>query len=104
MNLRSTWSSAWSFLSKLWARPRVRRAAWWSGGALACLALGFYGYMKLVEGAWIRYNKWDHRERGTMTVGRQAPDLELLRLEGGTVRLSELWRERPVFLVFGSCT
>jgi len=60
--------------------------------------------MKLVEGAWIKYNKWDRRERGSLRVGQQAPDLELPLLDKGPVRLSELWRERPVFLVFGSCT
>jgi hypothetical protein len=91
-------------LGKLWSRRRWRLAVWWASGVALSLAVGFYGYMKLVEGAWIRYNKWDRRERGTLTTGHQAPDLELLRLEGGSVRLSELWRERPVFLVFGSCT
>jgi hypothetical protein len=69
-------------------------------------ALGFLGYMKLVEGAWIKYNKWDRRERGSLRAGHEAPDLELPLLGdgAGNVRLSELWRERPVFLVFGSCT
>ena len=43
-------------------------------------------------------------ERGALRVGQPAPDVELPLLESGTVRLSELWRERPVFLVFGSCT
>jgi hypothetical protein len=42
--------------------------------------------------------------RGSLRVGQQAPDLELPLLDEGSVRLSELWRERPVFLVFGSCT
>jgi hypothetical protein len=67
-------------------------------------SLGFYGYMKLVEAGWLRYNKWDRREKGALEAGQPAPDLELPLLEQGTVRLSELWRERPVFLVFGSCT
>jgi len=93
-----------AFLSRLWSRRRWRLTVWWTAAVAATLGVGFYGYMKLVEGAWIPYNKWDRRQRGTLTVGRQAPDLELLRLEGGSVRLSELWRERPVFLVFGSCT
>lgn len=85
-------------------KRRWRMAVWWTAGILLVAGLGFLGYMKLVEGAWIPYNKWDRRQRGTLGLGHQAPDLELLRLEGGSVRLSELWRERPVFLVFGSCT
>ncbi len=93
-----------AFFSKLWSRRRWRLALWWTAGAAASLAVGFYGYTKLVEGAWIRYNKWDRRERGTLAAGRQAPDLELPRLDGGSVHLAELWRARPVFLVFGSCT
>jgi hypothetical protein len=91
-------------LSRLWQRRRWRLAVWWACGLAGASAAGFFGYMKLVEGAWIRYNEWDRRERGTLRVGHQAPDVDLLRLEGGSVRLSELWRARPVFLVFGSCT
>ena len=67
-------------------------------------ALGYFAYRKLLEGAWIKYNKWDRRERGALRVGQQAPDLEMPRVDEGSVRLSELWRERPVVLVFGSCT
>jgi hypothetical protein len=76
----------------------------WGAGIVAVVGFGFLAYMKLVEGAWIPYNKWDHRERGALRAGEPAPDLELPLLGEGTVRLSELWRERPVFLVFGSCT
>lgn len=91
-------------LADLWQRPRSRRAFAWTAGALAILGLGFLGYMKLVEGAWIKYNKWDKRERGVLQVGQPAPDLELPLFDEGAVRLSELWREKPVVLVFGSCT
>jgi hypothetical protein len=83
---------------------RHRRAAAWAAAAAGLTALGFLGYMKLVEGAYIPYNKWDRRERGELRAGLPAPDVELPRLDSGTVKLSELWRERPVFLVFGSCT
>ena len=83
---------------------RNRRATAWTAATLGVAGLGFLGYMKLVEGAYIPYNKWDRRERGALRAGQQAPDLELPLLDAGTVRLSELWRERPVFLVFGSCT
>ena len=87
-----------------WKQRRWRLAFAWAGGALAAAGLAFLGYMKLVEGAWIKYNEWDHRERGSLQVGHQAPDLELPLLDEETVRLSELWRERPVVLIFGSCT
>lgn len=83
---------------------RHRRLVAWSGATLAVAGLGFLGYMKLVEGAYIPYNEWDRRERGALRAGEPAPDLELPLLDAGTVRLSELWRARPVFLVFGSCT
>jgi len=83
---------------------RLRLALGWTAGLAVLAGVGFLGYMKLVEGAWIKYNKWDRRKRGALRVGHQAPDLELPLLDGSSLRLSELWRERPVFLVFGSCT
>jgi hypothetical protein len=64
----------------------------------------FYAYLKLVEKGYLRYNKWDRRVRGTLRVGDVAPDLELARYAGGRVRLSSLWAEKPVVLIFGSCT
>ena len=91
-------------LANTWKNRRFRLAFAWTLSLAAVGGLGFLVYTKLVEGAWIRYNKWDRRERGTLRVGQQAPDLELLQLDEGSVRLSELWRERPAFLIFGSCT
>jgi hypothetical protein len=75
--------------------------------ALVVVAVGAAGllvYMKLVEQGFVRYNKWDRRVRGTLRVGDQAPDLELTRYGGGTLRLSSLWANKPVVLIFGSCT
>ena len=49
----------------------------------------------------------EYRDLMTATVrqGDVAPDFELERHgEPGTVRLSALWGERPVALVFGSYT
>ena len=50
----------------------------------------------------------DEREFGTfpkmLHAGERAPDGELTLLDGGRVRLSELWRQRPVVLEFGSFT
>jgi hypothetical protein len=74
-------------------------------GAVAGLAAAAFGaWYLLVRAGYLRYNKWDRRERGTLKVGDLAPDLALASYGGGSVRLSELWRERPVVLVFGSCT
>jgi len=91
-------------LTELWRRRRWRLAFTWTAALVALGGIGALGYRKLVEGAWIQYNKWDHRERGGLRVGQPAPDLELPLLDQGTVHLAELWRERPVVLVFGSCT
>ena len=50
----------------------------------------------------------DEREFGAfpnmLQAGERAPDGELALLDGGRVRLSELWRQRPVVLEFGSFT
>jgi len=85
-------------------RRKWRLALAWSSGALLVSGLAFLGYMKLVEGAWLPYNKWDRRERGALRVGQQAPDLELPLLDQGTIHLAELWPQRPAVLIFGSCT
>ena len=90
-------------LTEFW-QTRWRPTLAWTAGIAIVGGLGFYGYMKLVEAGWLKYNKWDRRAEGTLRVGQPAPDLELPLLDEGSVRLSELWRERPVFLVFGSCT
>ena len=76
-------------------------------GAVAAAALagvGFFVYMELVKSGLIRYNKYDRRARGELRVGGTAPDLELSLYGGAAVRLSSLWAEKPVVLVFGSCT
>jgi hypothetical protein len=73
--------------------------------ALAVLgAGGFFGYMQLVKGGYIRYNKYDRRERGRLQLGGAAADVALTMYDGSPQRLSWLWQRRPLFLVFGSCT
>jgi hypothetical protein len=82
----------------------MRRLAVILGSVVAVVALGGFVYYQLVKAGILRYNRYDRRERGTLQVGDSAPDLELTMYDGSPVKLSELWRERPVLLVFGSCT
>jgi hypothetical protein len=72
--------------------------------ALALGAAGWFAYMALVRKGILRYNRWDRRVRGTLRPGHPAPDVEVAGWDGAPVRLSTLWRERPVVLIFGSCT
>jgi hypothetical protein len=73
--------------------------------ALAAVGAGaFYGYYFAVREGWLRYNKYDRREQGTIRAGDHAPDLALAAYDGSTVRLAHLWAEKPLVLVFGSCT
>ena len=86
------------------ARRRWKRLAGVALGVIAVGAGGFFGYMELVKAGVLKYNKWDHRERGSLLVGAEAPDLEVVGYDGQPVRLSTFWTDRPLFLVFGSCT
>lgn len=75
------------------------------GGAVAVVGFGaFYGWYFAVRQGWLRYNKYDRREQGTIRVGDRAPDLALAGYDGATVRLAGLWAQKPLVLVFGSCT
>jgi hypothetical protein len=90
-------------------RDVLRRVSWrrWLAAVAAAAGLfaaGFGLYYVLVREGVIRYNKYDRRERGTLQKGDAAPDLTLAGYATESVQLSELWRERPVVLVFGSCT
>ena len=73
--------------------------------AVAVAAIGAWGYYEAMKRAWIRYNEYDIRSEGSLTVGDLAPDLELVPADGSpSKRISELYREKPVVLVFGSYT
>jgi hypothetical protein len=71
--------------------------------AIVLLAGGAYFYA--LKEAWIRYNEYDIRTEGTLRVGDLAPDLELQSADGsGPRKLSDLFQEKPLVLVFGSYT
>jgi peroxiredoxin len=48
--------------------------------------------------------RYDQRREGDLVVGARAPDVELVTLAGGKLRLSERIGERPLVIVFGSFT
>jgi hypothetical protein len=68
----------------------------------------------LAAGAWFAWqigprNLWgmlryDQRREGDLVVGAHAPDVELVTLAGGVLKLSERIGERPLVVVFGSFT
>lgn len=48
---------------------------------------------------------WLHARAGTLNVGDRAPDFSLAKVDkSGSIQLSELNRQRPVVLIFGSYT
>jgi hypothetical protein len=76
-----------------------------AAAALGIAALGAWGYYEAMKRAWIRYNEYDIRSEGSLSVGDLAPDLELASADGsGTRKISDLYREKPLVLVFGSYT
>lgn len=84
---------------------KKRRWLRWLLAAVAVLGLGGWGYFEAMKRAWIRYNEYDVRSEGSLAVGDLAPDLELVSADGtGSKRISDLYREKPVVLVFGSYT
>ena len=75
------------------------------GALLLVGAAGLYGYYQAMVHGLIRYNDYDVRTEGQLQIGDLAPDLELTRVEGeGSTMLSDLYREKPVVLAFGSYT
>ncbi|SRR6266852_5014649 len=48
---------------------------------------------------------WLHARAGNLNVGDSAPDFSLMKVDkSGSIRLSELNKQQPVVLVFGSYT
>ena len=84
--------------------PMRRKLLIGAGAALGFAGACAFTWYQLVKAGVLRYNEYDRRERGALRVGGAAPDLALAMYDGSTMKLSELWKEKPVFLVFGSCT
>ena len=86
-------------------KKRTKTIVKWLVGVLL-LALGAgWGVMTAVKHAWIPYNEHDIRTEGMLRVGDLAPDIELTSLKGGeTQRISDLYCDKPLVLVFGSYT
>ena len=74
------------------------------GTLIAVGAAGYSAWMFAVRRAWLKYNEYDRREEGSIRVGDYAPSLALAGYDGATVRLASLWTDKPLVLVFGSCT
>ena len=65
----------------------------------------FLARREAMKRAIIKIGKYDIRSEGNLVEGDLAPDLELERLDGtGRTRLSELYADRPLVLMFGSYT
>jgi len=76
-----------------------------AGAVIVIAAIGAWGYYEALKRAWIRYNEYDIRSEGSLAVGDLAPDLELASADGsGPKKISDLYREKPLVLVFGSYT
>ena len=74
------------------------------GVVLAAVALGLLAAWKIGPRNVVGMLRYDHRREGSLRVGEMAPDVELVGLDGGKVRLSSLLGSRPMILVFGSYT
>ena len=61
-------------------------------------------YVHLLKTGRIKYNQYDRRRQGMLRAGDLAPDLLLTTFQGEPLRLSSLWKNKPLVLVFASCT
>ena len=65
----------------------------------------FVAKREATKRGYIKLGKYDIRSEGNLVVGDLAPDLELERLDGtGRIRLSQLYADKPLVLMFGSYT
>jgi hypothetical protein len=84
----------------------MRRKLKWLGGlfALVLLVLGSAVFIKMGPRFVFGMLRYDTRQEGALRVGDRAPDVEVLSIDGKSVRLLEPLRSRPLVLIFGSFT
>ena len=85
-------------------KKNLRRVLIGAATLVVVVAGGFFGYMQLVKAGYVRYNRYDRRDRGLLREGGPAADVLVTSYDGQPLHLSWLWNRRPLFLVFGSCT
>jgi hypothetical protein len=90
-------------------RPEVRAALRFSLVATVIAAVSaasfFVARREAMKRGYIKLGKYDIRSEGNLRTGDLAPDLELERLDGaGRTKLSSMWTDRPLVLLFGSYT
>jgi len=88
----------------------MKRFLKWFGGIFAVLFVAAFGVLWYLAGSpkdaygMVRY-AFPHMHRGTLKVGSDAPDVQLLALDGAAhFHLREHVGPRPLVLVFGSFT
>ena len=88
----------------------MKKACLWFGGSLGLLLLLAFVGLCLMTGSpkdaygMLRY-ALPHMHRGTLKVGDDAPDAQLLNLDGSShFHIRERTQKRPLVLVFGSYT
>lgn len=88
----------------------MKRLLKWSAGVLGVLLLAAFGVLCWMAGSpkdvygMVRY-ALPHMHRGTLKVGSDAPDAQLLALDGMShFHIREHVGGRPLVLVFGSFT
>jgi len=88
----------------------VKRFFKWLGGIAAVLFLVAFSVLSYMAGSpkdaygMVRY-ALPHMHRGTLKVGRDAPDARLVALDGTSrFHIRERTSGRPLVLVFGSFT
>lgn len=84
---------------------KARSIAVWTVVVAVATGSFFLARREAMKRGYIKLGKYDIRSEGVLRVGDLAPDLELERLDGsGKVRFSQLHRDKPLVLMFGSYT